>query len=199
MSILDLSGYSFDAIVFDCDGTLVDSAPLHFCAFKAALDQQGGFLDKGWYMDRLGLPRKALITEFSKASNTDIDIDRAVTESETQYLLQMDQLAVLPEVVKIAKSHYGKIPMAVASSGQKLSVGNSLMSTGLTYLFDLILTADDITACKPDPEIYLMAAQRLQIDVSKCLVFEDSDEGLLSATGAGAQVIDVRSFAAIYT
>ena len=199
MSIIDLSdlsNYSFDAIIFDCDGTLVDSAPLHFSAFKVALAQQGASLDKSWYMDRLGLSRKELITAFSNHCSTKVDIALAVTESETQFLIQSSELNEVPEIANIAKHYYGKVPMAVASSGQRRSVHESLKSTGLAHLFDLILTCDDISVCKPDPEIYIMAAEGLKTNVSKCLVFEDSDEGLMSASSAGTQVIDVRPFTA---
>lgn len=198
MSMIDLSAYSFDAIIFDCDGTLVNSAPLHFRAFQIALAQQGASLEKSWYMDRLGLARHELITEFSNEYSANIDVPYAVAQSQEQYVNQIKHLSDVPEVVGIAKQYFGMVPMAVASSGQKLSVCESLESVGLLHLFDLILTAEDVLACKPDPEIYVTAANKLQINVSKCLVFEDAEEGLASASAAGAQVIDVRSFAAIY-
>ncbi len=199
MPSIDLSSYSFDAIIFDCDGTLVNSAPLHYCAFKVALAQQGASLDKNWYLDRLGLSRLELITEFSDCSSTAVDIAQAVAESETQYLVQISELKEIPEVADIARQYYGKVPLAIASSGQKLSVCKSLESVGLLHIFDHVLTADDVLACKPDPAIYNAAAKKLQTDIMLCLVFEDTNEGLMSATTAGAQVVDVRPFASIYS
>ncbi len=199
MPTIDLTEYTFDAIIFDCDGTLVNSAPVHFKAFQVALERQGAVLEHGWYLERLGLSRVELITELSKALSLNLDVPRAAAESEAQFLVHTAELVEISEVAGIARAYFKKLPMAVASSGQRLSVEQSLHSVGLASLFDEILTADDVSVCKPDPEIYLLAAKRLQIDVARCLVFEDTDEGLMSASTAGAQTIDVRAYASVYT
>lgn len=199
MAIFNASDYSFDAIIFDCDGTLVDSAPLHYSAFQVALERQGAVLSHEWYKERLGLSRQELITEFGIVNSTSLDIPRAIAESEAQFLIRTAELSEIPEVVDIARSYFRKVPMAVASSGQRLSVKQSLESINISHLFDYILTADDVSACKPNPEIYITAAAKLQIETSKCLVFEDTNEGLASAVTAGAQTIDVRALASIYS
>ncbi len=199
MPTIDLSGHSFDAMIFDCDGTLVDSAPLHYNAFKIALSQQDAVLDREWYSARLGLSRLALLTEFNEQCSLNIDLARAVAESETQYLFQTRDLKEIPEVASIARQYYGKVPLAVASSGQKHSVHESLKGVGLLHLFDYLITANDVLACKPDPAIYHAAANKLQTNITQCLVFEDTNEGIMSASTAGAHVVDVRSFASIYS
>ena len=199
MAIFNASDYSFDAIIFDCDGTLVDSAPLHYSAFQVALERQGAVLSHEWYRERLGLSAQELITEFGIVNSTSLDIPRAIAESEAQFLIRTAELSEIPEVVDIARSYFRKVPLAVASSGQRLSVKQSLESINISNLFDYILTADDVSACKPNPEIYITAAAKLQIETSKCLVFEDTNEGLASAVTAGAQTIDVRALASIYS
>jgi len=198
MPVFDVSTYHFDAILFDCDGTLVNSAPLHFAAFQAALERQGASLDRDWYMRRLGLTREELLLELSEQFSVQLDVPRAVTDSETEFVQRTKQLTEIPEVADVARSCFGKVPLAVASSGQRQSVLSSLNSVGIANLFAAVLTADDVVACKPDPAIYIAAAKALGVDASKCLVFEDTEEGIRSGTAAGAQVIDVRKFAAIY-
>ena len=199
MSSFDTSDYFYKAIIFDCDGTLVNSAPLHFSAFQTALRKQGVVIDHDWYMERLALSRVELITKFSETIKVDLDILRAAADSESQFMIRSGELAEITDVVDIARANYGKVPMAVASSGQKSSVNMMLENLSINYLFDSILTADDVSACKPDPEIYRLAADKLQIDTADCLVFEDTEEGLASAASAGAQFVDVRTFASIYT
>lgn len=199
MSSFDITQYSYKAIIFDCDGTLINSAPVHFSAFQTALKQQGADIQLDWYMKRLGLSRVELLTEFAEHTSIQIDIPKAAAESEAQYLVRTGELTEIPEVVEIAKRNYRKVAMGVASSGQRLSVQLSLQSLSIDHLFDSILTADDVANCKPDPEIYIAAANKLNIDISACLVFEDTDEGLASAASAGAQFVDVRTFASIYS
>ena len=194
----DIGNYSFKAIIFDCDGTLVNSAPLHYSAFKVALEKQGAVLTYAWYMDRLGLSRQGLIADYCVANSTVLDIPRAIAESEAQFLNRAGELSEIPEVMDIARNHFRKIPMAVASSGQRLSVEQSLESINALHLFDFVLCSDDVSACKPYPEIYFAAAQKIQVKISECLVFEDTHEGLESATLAGAKAVDVRTFASIY-
>ncbi len=199
MDSFDITQYSYKAIIFDCDGTLVNSAPVHYSAFQAALQQQGAFLELDWYMKRLGLSRAELLKEFAEETLIKLNIPQAVAESEAQFLIRTSELNAIPEIVEIAKSNYRNVAMGVASSGQRLSVHMSLRSLAIDHLFDLILTADDVSSCKPDPEIYIRAAKKLKIDISACLVFEDTDEGLASAESAGAQFVDVRTFASIYS
>ena len=199
MSTFDIKQYSYKAIIFDCDGTLVNSAPAHFAAYQSALQHQGAVFNLDWYQQRLGLSRVELLTEFSDYTSIQLDIAQAVAESEAQFLVRASELTAISEVVHIAKSHYGQLPMGVASSGLKLGVHLSLESLQIDHLFEVVLKADDVSNCKPDPEIYILAAQKLQTDISACLVFEDTDEGLASASSAGAQFVDVRTFAALYS
>ena len=195
---MDLSRFSYDALIFDCDGTLVNSEPLHFEAFRLALLDQAARFDRKWYLERLGLTRLELLTEFSRFTKILVDINKAVTSSELNFLKLTNELDVIPEIAAIAQGNWKKVPMAVASSGQRLSVITSLESVGLLKLFDKIVTAEDVAEHKPLPEPYLKASKKLSISPERCLVFEDTDQGLESARRAGCSVVDVRTIAAIY-
>ena len=174
---MDLSRFSYDALIFDCDGTLVNSEPLHFEAFRLALLDQAATFDRKWYLERLGLTRLELLTEFSRFTKISVDINKAVTSSELNFLKLTNELDVIPEIAAIAQGNWKKVPMAVASSGQRLSVITSLESVGLLKLFDKIVTAEDVAEHKPLPEPYLKASKKLSISPERCLVFEDTDQG----------------------
>jgi len=126
------------------------------------------------------------------------DISEAVKESETQYLKLVETVEPIPETVSIVREYHNNLPMAVVSSGQHNSVHTSLRATGIHHLFNHVLSADDIVNCKPAPDGYLEAAKRLGVEPARCLVFEDTDEGLEAGRSAGAQCVDVRQHVALY-
>ncbi len=194
MATIDLSTYSFDAMVFDVDGTLVLSAPTHFKAFSLALRDQYTSMDEEWYQQRQGLSRFELLTALNQKNGGKIDVARAVSDSESYFLACIQEVTEIDAVASIVRREASNYPMAVASSGQRSSVEKALDEVGLLSFFTIILTADDITACKPNPEIYITAAARLGLSPSRCLVFEDSDEGITAASVAGSTVIDVRAY-----
>ena len=196
---IDLSAYSFDAIIFDCDGTLVNTAPMHFESFRLSLENQGAVLAKNWYKKRLSLTRRCLIESFAKQHSTYIDIETAIIESELHFLRLSNHIKAIPEVSEIAIKYWQIKPLAVASSGQRLSVLASLDAVSLRHKFNVIVSAEDVQNHKPSPEPYLTTAEKLNVSPKKCLVFEDTDDGLQSAQLAGAKAIDVRDFAKIYT
>jgi beta-phosphoglucomutase-like phosphatase (HAD superfamily) len=97
-------------------------------------------------------------------------------------------------VVDIVKKYHKKLPMAVASSGNREHVLHSLRMNGLEEYFDAIITCEDVSNPKPAPDIFLLAAKRINCDPSKCRGFEDGDIGILALQRAGMEVIDVRKF-----
>lgn len=192
MTTIDLSGFDYQALIFDCDGTLVNTAPLHYKAFCQALSEQNTVLPLAWYNQRRGLSRHALLSQLKVETHQALDVTAAVAKSEVCFLQLVDSVQEIPQVANIVRSHYGRIPMAVASSGQRASVVKSLQAATLFHLFDYCITAEDVTEHKPSPEVFLTAAAKLGVAPNKCLVFEDSDEGIEAAIRAEAMVIDVR-------
>lgn len=195
---MDLSNYSYDAIIFDCDGTLVNTASVHFEAFRLALLDQGATIERSWYNQRLSFSSVDLITEFKENVSSSIDVSTAITSSELNFLKLVHLVEPIPEIVSIVLSHWQLVPMGVASSGQRLNVFTSLQSVGLFEKFDSIVTAEDVRNHKPAPDSYLKATEKLGVPSERCLVFEDTDEGLEAAFNAGINAIDVRTFASIY-
>ena len=191
---------TFSALIFDCDGTLVDSAPAHLRSIQQALKPLGLTMTPEWYQSRHGLGPDPLIDEYEAAFNTP-PIDRAAlfARNNIAYQAAIPMIEEITFVADIARAWHGRVPMAVASNGVLENVEATLVNAGLRSLFDYIVTADDVKQGKPAPDVYLEAARRMKVDPVACIVFEDSDEGLEAAHRAGARAIDIRKEAPLAT
>ena len=104
---------------------------------------------------------------------------------------RLDEVTLNEDVVTYAQSWRGKVPMAIATGGSRLVAEKTLQVLGLSDLFDEVVTADDVSAGKPDPEVFLLAAERIGIDPTQCVAFEDAAPGIMAAQLAGMQVVAI--------
>jgi beta-phosphoglucomutase-like phosphatase (HAD superfamily) len=187
----------FSALIFDCDGTLVDTAPAHYFAITEALKMQGHSMNREWYMARAGLTPDALLdaqeTAVAAAGKV-APLDRATVFAtyNDHFRAGLHLLREVEAVASLARAWHGKVPMSVASNGRLANVQASLRVTGLLPLFDLIVSADDVAHGKPAPDVFLEAARQMGVPPAECVVLEDSDEGLHAASAAGMRAMDVR-------
>ncbi len=188
-----LAGLSFSALIFDCDGTLVDTDATHLMAFSKALTQRNLLMEEKWYLDRVGISATALLKAYeSEVARAPIDIPAVVAEHDRIYVQNLSLIHEVHWVASIAKMWKGKIPLSVASGGSRQNVRATLEIVGLWELFDHVVTADEVERGKPAPDLFLLAAQKMNVPPSKCVVFENSDEGLEGARRAGMGGIDIR-------
>lgn len=186
------------AVIFDCDGTLALTANLHFDAFNAALALQGARMDRAWYEARKGLDRNDLIAAFAAQHDGMLDRARLVADSRRITVERAERTAVEnPPVAALARRLRGKLPIAIGSNAESDVVRAILRGAGLDHLFDEVITVVEAHKPKPDPAIFLLAAERLAVDPKGCLVLEDSDQGVQAALAAGMEVLDVRRDAAL--
>jgi beta-phosphoglucomutase-like phosphatase (HAD superfamily) len=178
-------------LIFDCDGTLVDTAPLHFHALQLALEQQGLAMDGGWYFERVGLTPAALFDAFEQQVGQ-FDRERVIRDYTVAFQEGLSRLEEVELIATIAREWRGRVPMAVASNGRKVNVEATLRATGLLELFDFVVAAEDVERGKPEPDVFLEAARRMGVAPERCVVFEDSDEGLEAARRAGMDGRDIR-------
>ena len=184
---------SFDALIFDCDGTLVDTPPAHLRALRRGLEVYGLAMTDEFYYARVGLGPQELFDEFeaevvgAPVPRADILSHYAVAFQQGLQLLQ--EVSVIAE---IARTWKGRVPMAVGSNGQRANVEATLTVTHLLPLFDFVVVAADVPHGKPAPDIFLEAARRMKVSPERCIVFEDSDEGLEAARLAGMDGRDIR-------
>lgn len=189
----ELERGSFDALVFDCDGTLVDSAPAHLHSLQQALASLGHTIDPEWYSTRHGLGPDDLLDAYEADSKIEPlvreDFYRSVNEVFLANLHLIEEIRVVTDV---ARHWFGVVPMAVASNGVRKNVEATLIATRLRPLFYTIVTAGEVKRAKPAPDVYLEAAHRMRVAPERVVVFEDSNEGLEAASRAGMRVFDIR-------
>lgn len=183
----------FEGLVFDLDGTLIDSMPAHFEAWCDALAQAGapGVLAEDVFYAMGGRPTKDIVEEINAENGLKLDPSAVAFAKKNAFLKLLDHVALNEEVVEYARAWRGKVPMAIATGGSRVVAEKTLLALGLSELFDEVVTADDVTNGKPDPEVFLLAAEKLGLDPAKCVAFEDAAPGILAAQAAGMTVVTV--------
>jgi HAD superfamily hydrolase (TIGR01509 family) len=182
------------ALIFDCDGTLVDSMPLHWAAWHAAFAAVGVTCPQSLLDETAGMPAPDIIAQFNEQYGHNLDITAVTEDKERRVAEKLKTVSPIQPVVDLVYRYYGKLPLAVASGGYLPGVETSLRAIGLFDYFDAILTADDPIQPKPAPDIFLAAAARLGIEAETCEVFEDGDMGLIGAAKAGMVATDIRPY-----
>ena len=186
----------FDAIIFDCDGTLVDTAPTHFIAYREVFGSMGISVNWNWYESLLGLTPASLLDRYESEFGLNIPCSHAelIQSYSRAFRRNVDRLREIPAVAEVARDWKCIVPLAVASNGGRENVLASLSATRLLDLFSTVVTAEDVHHGKPAPDLFLEVANRLCVAAKRCLVFEDSDEGLAAASVAGMRSFDIRKF-----
>ena len=183
----------FAAYLFDCDGTVVDSMPLHYLAWRQAVKEWGGELDEEVFYAWGGRPVADMVADLNSQQGLSIPLKAFTLRREELYRAMLPKLTAVPEVRQIIEQTRGRIPFALVSGGARDSVTASLTAVGLSDQFDVMVCADDYTRAKPDPEAFLLAAKLLAVPPESCLVFEDTDMGIQAATAAGMASVRVIS------
>lgn len=181
----------FKAYLFDCDGTIADSMPLHYQAWKKALDEQNCTFSEQLFYDWGGVAVADVIRRLNEMQQLNMSVAEVSDRKEHFYLENLPQLRAIPEVVAQITANHGRIPLAVVSGSTRDSVQSSLVALNLLHRFDTLVCAGDYKKGKPDPEAFLLAAERLGVTPESCLVFEDADLGIQAATAAGMASVRV--------
>ncbi len=188
---LTLPEGNFRAYLFDCDGTIVDSMPLHYTAWKRALAEWNCAFDEALFYSWGGKPVREIIAALNALNGLSMPVDAVATRKESLYIEQLPHLQAIPEVVEHIDAQYGHIPFAVVSGSRRNSVVSSLSTLKLLGKFETLVCAEDYKNGKPAPDGFLLAAERLGVPPADCLVFEDTDLGIEAANAAGMASIRV--------
>jgi HAD superfamily hydrolase (TIGR01509 family) len=188
---LSLPQGCFRAYLFDCDGTIVDSMPLHYEAWTAALGEWGCVFGEELFYAWGGKPAAEIIADLNQQQGLNMPVKAVAERKEMLYYELLPQLKAVPEVLEHIQIEEGKIPFAVVSGSRRDSVIASLTKLGLLDKFQTIVCAGDYKNSKPHPEPFLLAAARLGIPAEDCLVFEDTEMGIQAATAAGMVSVKV--------
>ena len=181
----------FAAYLFDCDGTIADSMPLHYVAWKKALGEWNCDFDEKLFYAWGGMPTSEIVATLNARHGLQMQIETVCHRKEQLYYDLLPELKPVPEVVAHVHAQFGRIPLAVVSGSNRESVTTSLRSLNLLEKFATLVCAGDYAKSKPDPEPFLVAAERLRVPPQACLVFEDTDMGIQSAAAAGMAYVRV--------
>ena len=181
------------ALIFDCDGTLADTMPIHFLAWQETMNAVGLVFDEDHFYRLGGVPTDKIIAMLCEEQNKSVDIPQASQAKEDAYSRLIDKVEPIEPIVAIAREHHGKIPLAVGSGGYRETVIATLKTIGILDLFEHIVAAEDTKRHKPEPDVYLRAAELLGVEATKCRVYEDTDLGIEAGERAGMECFDVRT------
>ncbi len=174
------------ALIFDLDGTLVDSETLHYRAWEKALLQNGvpsfSFEE---FLRFIGTSNEKVAVEHIESHNIPKSVAELVLEKQTIYMELLPEIELCPGVKEMLNRFHEKMKMAVASSSHKKEIMAILDMNNLLGYFSFIIGGDMVQKKKPDPEIYLRTQSFLQLHPDECVAFEDSVHGLNAAKNAG--------------
>ena len=183
-------------IIFDCDGTLADTMPLHWQAWQIIASRHGFHFPEDRFYSLGGVPSRDILKLLSQEQGLGLDPAAVAREKEGEYLPLIAQVEPINTVVGVARAHFGRIPMAVASGGTRRVILHVLEHLGISDLFQTVVTSEDVTNQKPAPDIFLEAARRIGVPPAQCVAYEDTDLGMRAIRAAGMEAIDVRQLRA---
>jgi HAD superfamily hydrolase (TIGR01509 family) len=188
---LTLPPGSFKAYLFDCDGTIADSMPLHYVAWNRALAEWNCEFRVELFYAWGGMPVADIVSALNTRHGLNMPVEDVASRKEELYYKILPQLKAVPEVLEHIEASHGRIPFAVVSGSTRDSVTASLGALKILDRFDTLVCAGDYARSKPDPEPFLIAAERLGKAPADCLVFEDTDMGIQAATAAGMASVKI--------
>lgn len=180
-----------DALIFDLDGTLADSDPLHRAVFTDMLAPHGITVDEAYYTREIQGGRNTEVFARLLPGCDAADLDR---RKEAAYRARVAQVGLAPTPGLIAfldRVAFAGWPMAIATNACRANIDAMLDALGISGRFAAIVSADDVARAKPHPDPFLQAARSLGVAPARALVFEDSAPGIAAARAAGCPVIGV--------
>jgi HAD superfamily hydrolase (TIGR01509 family) len=181
---LDIPIRQFGGYIFDCDGTIADTMPIHYRAWSLAMRDLGGQFPEDLFYQWGGKPTAIIVEHLNETFCLSLDVEETVQRKESYYLESVrDAKPILP-VLEIAMGMRGLKPLAIASGGHREPVEATLKAIGILELFDAVVCAEDYMRGKPFPDPFLEAARRIGVPAEDCLVFEDSPTGIEAAKAA---------------
>ena len=189
-------GMKREAVIFDLDGVIVSTDECHYQAWKRLADEEGIYFDREINLRLRGVSRMDCLEIILERANRNYSVveKKTMAERKNNYyrdlIRQLTPEHILPGVMRVLNGlKMNGIKIAIGSSSRNASL--ILEKIGLTGFFDAVIDGNDITESKPDPEVFLIAAERLGVPPEKCLVVEDADAGVEAALAGGMTVLGV--------
>ena len=182
------------ALIFDLDGTLADTMPVHYWAYQHILKDLDINFTPELFASLAGIPAVGTIARVNEIFGTTMDAEKVGHEKEAEYEKIMYKMKPVEPVVALLKEYHGKLPMAVGTGGYHRLAFKTMQILGLDKYIDILVSADDVTHPKPAPDTFLRCAELLGVQPEFCQVFEDGEPGMQAARAAGMMATLVTDF-----
>ena len=182
------------ALIFDLDGTLADTMPIHYIAWKNAAAKYGIDFTIELFSQLAGVPLYPTVEKLNQVFGTNIDPKEMGDIKEAEFEKNMHLTPEIKVVTDLVRMWHGKLPMAVGTGGSRRLSLKSLEIIGLKDYFDILVTSEDVSNFKPHPDTFLRCAELMGVNPVDCEVFEDGLLGLQAAKAAGMMVVDVTQY-----
>ncbi len=193
MTLLDIDPMD-KALIFDLDGTIADTMPIHFIAWRNAAARYGINFTVELFAQLAGIPLYPTVMKLNEMFGKNIDPKEMGDAKEEEYELNMHRSLPIVPVVNLIKKYHGQLPMAVGTGGMRRLALKTLEIVGLKDYFQILVCSEDVTMHKPYPDTFLKCAELMGVEPKDCQVFEDGILGIQAAQTAGMMVTDVREF-----
>ena len=181
-------------LIFDLDGTLADTMPIHYIAWKNAAARYGIEFTPGLFSELAGIPLYPTVIKLNQIFGTNIDPKEMGDIKETEFESNMHLTPEIKIVTDLVRKYYGILPLAVGTGGTRRLAVRTLEIIGMQDYFDVLVSSEDVQNYKPHPETFLKCAELMGIDPVECEVFEDGILGMRAAETAGMMVVDVTQY-----
>jgi len=181
-------------LIFDLDGTLADTMPIHFIAWKNAAARYGIDFTTELFAQLAGIPLYPTVEKLNQIFGKNIDPKEMGDIKEAEFEENMHQTPEIKIVTDLVRAYHRKIPMAVGTGGARRLALKTLEIIGLQDYFDVLVTSEDVSHFKPNPETFVKCAELMGVAPTDCEVFEDGILGIQAAQAAGMMVVDVTKY-----
>ena len=184
---IELPAGEFDAYIFDCDGTLADTMPLHYEAWCAVLGEHRRDFPEALFYELGGVPTERIVEILNERHGHTMPVRQTAALKDRLFTEMIPKILPIEPAVELVHQFYGAKPLAVASGGTREIVTRILNALGILKKFQVVVTTEDCRRGKPAPDPFLEAARQLGIAPQRCLVFEDTTAGVAAAEAAAMQ------------
>ena len=181
-------------LIFDLDGTLIDSMPLHWRAWRDVCKELGADIEYEFFISHTGKSVEEIARILVEHYNMSCDPQQVVDGKKKMVNEHIKEVKEIKPVADVMRMNYQKLPMTVGTGSDRRRAMVMLDNAGFTKYFAGVVSADEVTRCKPDPETFLKCAEIMGVAPEECEVFEDGEPGLQAARAAGMIATDVRPY-----